>query len=98
MMFAIQHKFKEDVADIRVEARPKHIKYLTSAGDRLKMAGPMMVNDTGDEPSGSLIVIDADSQRAAELFAENDPYVLSEMVESTTVQRFIGAIGEWIGE
>ena len=97
-MFAIQHTFKNDIADIRVEARPKHIHYLKSAGDRLMMAGPMMVNDTSDEPSGSLIVIMADSQRAAELFAENDPYVLSEMVESTTVQRFVGAIGEWITE
>lgn len=96
MMFAIQHTFKENVADIRVEARPKHIGYLKSAGERLLMAGPMMVSDTSDDPSGSLIVIKADSLRAAELFAENDPYVLSEMVESTTVQRFVGAIGEWI--
>jgi len=96
MIFAIIHRFTENCADARAKARDEHIAHVKGAGDRLKVAGPLPVSDTDDGPWGSLIVIQADSFTAAQLFAKNDPYVKCGIVENTSIQPWTPAIGTWL--
>lgn len=96
MIFAIIHRFKENCAEDRAEARDNHIAHVTGAGDRLKIAGPLPASETDDAPWGSLIVIEADSLTAAQLFAKNDPYVKIGIVENTSIQPWTPLLGSWM--
>ncbi|GER02379.1 hypothetical protein JCM17846_00610 [Iodidimonas nitroreducens] len=71
MLFVILATDKDNGSAIRATTRAAHLSYLEGAGERLKLAGPL--RDDADKPIGSMIVIDAASQTAARLFAENDP-------------------------
>ena len=43
----------------RLKARPNHLAYLESLGEKVRVAGGLLSED-GEEPRGSLIVIDHD--------------------------------------
>jgi uncharacterized protein len=96
MIFAIIHRFKANCAEDRAKARNDHIIHVKGAGDKLKVAGPLLISDTDDGPWGSLIVIQANSFTTAQLFAKNDPYVKSGIVENTSIQPWTPAIGTWV--
>jgi len=71
MLFAIMAFDKDEGGAIRATTRQAHLDYLASAGDRLKLAGPLRGED--DKPVGSLIVLDAAGIAAVRIFAHNDP-------------------------
>lgn len=64
-----------DTASLRQEHRPEHLAGLNAlvAAGRLRQAGPLL--DTEGNPSGSLVVFEADSLAAAQAFAAADPYI-----------------------
>lgn len=102
MLFVIEYRFGANAADKRDGARGPHLDYLKDAGRRLKLAGPLSLeNDDGEEePSletvGSLLVLDADSLTAAQLFTQNDPYCKTGMVETVEIKMFRGVLGDWV--
>ncbi len=78
----------------RMAARPKHLEHLASLGARLKVAGPILDQATGD-PCGSLIIFEADDLAAAEAFVQADPYAAAGLFDQVTVSPWRAAVGAW---
>ncbi|MBL4711429.1 MAG: YciI family protein [Gammaproteobacteria bacterium] len=94
MLYAI---IAQDVANSlqdRLTARPKHLERLTALQDqgRLIIAGPHPVIDCEDPGeagfSGSLIVAEFESLKAAKDWADADPYVAADVYANVTIKPF----------
>lgn len=84
MNFVIVNRDKPDGGDIRADTRPVHLNYLRAAGDALILAGPLL-DDAGDAPCGSLLIIEAADLAEAERFAAGDPYAQAGLFATSTV-------------
>jgi uncharacterized protein YciI len=84
MLFVIIGHDGPDGAALRPKVRPAHLENLrplVSAG-KVKIAGPFT------DGSGSLIVVDMESEAEARAFADSDPYVTSGVFERIEVKPF----------
>ena len=97
MLFVLHCKDGPDGTKLRHEHRPAHLKYLDDAGDRVKLAGPLLSGGEDGKPIGRLIVVDAASEAAVKLFAETDPYAKAGVFESVTIHPFRPSKGVWPG-
>ncbi|KAN0139641.1 hypothetical protein V8E53_002303 [Lactarius tabidus] len=84
-----------EVLDHRAKSRPDHLKNIERLAKEgsLKLGGPMFDTESGN-PSGSLIVVEAESLDAVHEIIHNDPYWTGnywnkEKVEIKTVQLTI---------
>ena len=98
MLFVITAIDKPGSLETRMANRAAHLKYLADAGDRIKLAGPMLSEGDDPKPIGSLIIIDAASEGAVRLFAQNDPYASAEVFESVTIRPYKAVTGSWAQE
>lgn len=94
MLYAIISQDIPDSLEKRLTARPAHIerlKTLLNQG-RLVLAGPHPAIDSEDPGeagfSGSLIVAEFDDLKAAQSWADDDPYVQAGVYEKVTVKPF----------
>ncbi|RMF73949.1 MAG: hypothetical protein D6740_03030 [Alphaproteobacteria bacterium] len=74
--------------------RDRHLAYLRECGARLKFAGPIRGEDDG--PAGSVFLIEAASETAARLFAENDPYARAGIFRSCEILPVKPVMGAWL--
>jgi uncharacterized protein len=84
MLFVIIGHDGPDGAALRPKVRPAHLKNLqplVRAGN-VKIAGPFT------DGSGSLIIVDMESEAAAIAFANSDPYMTSGVFASVEVRPF----------
>ncbi|HHY49646.1 MAG TPA: YciI family protein [Alphaproteobacteria bacterium] len=86
MLFAIIAEDQPNAVERRQAVRPTHLAHLESLGDRLVLAGPFL--DTQDRPTGSLVVIDAESREEAETIAARDPFVTEGVFARYEVRRW----------
>lgn len=93
MLFVIIALDKPGGHAIRATTRAAHLDYIAGAGDRLKVGGPM--RDDEDKPVGSLLIIDAASETAARLFAQNDPYAQAGLFGQVEIRPFVAVTGRW---
>ena len=98
MIFAISCFDGPDGKALRAEHRPAHLAYLKGAGARVLLAGPLQSTDEDGQPLGSLIIIDAASQAAVKLFAENDPYAQAGVFSNVEIRPYKPVLGSWMGE
>ncbi|MBM4207242.1 MAG: YciI family protein [Gammaproteobacteria bacterium] len=94
MLYAI---ISEDVAnslELRLAARPAHLKRLETLQNegRLILAGPHPAIDS-DNPgaagfTGSLVVAEFDSLQDAQLWADADPYMAANVYANVIVKPF----------
>jgi len=98
MLFVITTRDKEGGLPIRLATRDAHLGYLADAGDRIKLAGPMMSPGDDPKPTGSMILIDAASEAAVQLFVNNDPYMTAGLTEQADIRHWNAAAGDWIPE
>ena len=86
----------EEGLALRKANREKHLGWLDSLGDTLKAAGPF-IDDEG-KPAGSLIIIEADSRKAAEALAAQDPYRQAGVFESVEIRpwKWLLKKPEWV--
>lgn len=96
MLYVILAKDKANSVDLRMSTRAAHLDYLADAGDRLKVAGPLLTPGDDPKPIGSMIVIDAASEAAVRLFADNDPYAHAGLFESVEIRPWKAAVGDWV--
>ncbi|NVJ98865.1 MAG: YciI family protein [Alphaproteobacteria bacterium] len=96
MLFMILAHDKADSLDVRMANRPAHLSYLEGAGDRIKLAGPILSPGEDPKPVGSMIVIDAASEGAVQLFADNDPYASAGLFEKVEIKPWKAAVGAWV--
>ncbi|UTW55298.1 YciI family protein [Kordiimonas sp. SCSIO 12610] len=98
MLFMVLCYDKPNSVNLRMETRPAHLSYLQDAGERVKIAGPLMSAGETPEPIGSLIVIDGASEMAVKLFAENDPYNTAGLFERVEIMEWKAGLGAWLPE
>ncbi|CAI2932397.1 YciI-like protein [Aminobacter niigataensis] len=86
MLFALICKDKPDHLQVRLDTRPEHVAFLNdlNAKDALKFAGPFL--DGEGKPDGSLVVIEAADNAAAQAIAAADPYAKAGLFESVQVR------------
>ncbi len=84
MLFAIIGHDGPDGAQLRPKVREAHLKNLRPLVERGKvvLAGPFT------DGSGSLIVLDMESEAEALAYAHNDPYVTEGVFERVEVKPF----------
>lgn len=81
-----------DSVALRMDTRPDHLAFLESLGPRLKLGGALM-NETGDAPEGSLVVLDVASLGEAETIMAEDPYAKAGLFASVTFKPWNWFIG-----
>ena len=86
MLFIVSGRDKADGLAGRLAFRPEHRAYYAGLGDDLVLAGPYLDAEGG--PIGSMIVMRAEGQEAAEAFARADPYWTQGVFAELTVSRW----------
>lgn len=86
MLFAVICNDKPGCLQLRMDTRPEHLAFLESLNGKgtLALAGPFL--DSEGKPNGSLIVIEAPDQTAAELIAAGDPYAKAGLFASVEIR------------
>jgi uncharacterized protein YciI len=86
MMFVIEGTDAACNAESRAAHTDAHVAHLLALGDRFVIGGPFL--DADGRSIGSLVVIDVETEDAAEAFAAADPFVLNGVYETVTVRRW----------
>ncbi|HKY21363.1 MAG TPA: YciI family protein [Vicinamibacterales bacterium] len=83
-----------NTADVRNQTRAKHLEYLHRAHKdvRVKLAGPLLARDR-ESMTGSLLVVEADSEEAVERFAAGDPYRKVGLFAELTIRHWRWTVG-----
>lgn len=84
MLYALICTDKPGALQLRLDNRPAHLAFLEALGSAMKAAGPF-VDDDG-KPSGSLVIIEAESREAAQAIAVRDPYALAGLFASVEIK------------
>jgi len=84
MLYAMIAKDKPDALDQRLAARPAHLQHLDSLGQTLRLAGALL--DDAGNPSGSLVVIEAETLDAARALINADPFVKEGIFASVEIR------------
>lgn len=97
MLFAIVCEDKPAALALRLATRPPHLEYLDSQVEALVQAGPLL--DGEGKPCGSLLIVEAADQAAAEAFAAADPYAKAGLFAKVTIRPFrqVYAGGKQVG-
>ena len=90
MLFLIYAHDKPGALDLRLSVRPEHLAYVAESG-ACKIAGPML--DESGNPCGSMLVIEAETQAAANNWAANDPYAKAGLFADTEVSPWKWVVG-----
>jgi uncharacterized protein YciI len=77
--------------ELRQKVRDEHLAYCRAAGSLVRLAGATL--DENGQPEGSLLIIECESQVAAEAFAQSDPYAKAGLFSSVSVKPWRLAIG-----
>lgn len=93
MLFIIRAEDQKGALDRRLALRPRHVEYLQSRMDQIKVAGAIL--DEAGNPCGSMLVVDVADQAAAEEFARSDPFSIEGVFASFTVAAYRPAFGSW---
>jgi len=94
MLYAIICNDCDNSLELRLAARPEHIKRLEDlhSEGRLILAGPHPAIDNIDPGpngfTGSLIVAEFENLQAAQQWADEDPYLITGAYESVLVKPF----------
>ncbi|MEO1136664.1 MAG: YciI family protein [Pseudomonadota bacterium] len=85
--FILLCRDKPGAAGLRQETRPDHLAYIKSAGEKVRLAGPMLDKEGGPDsaPTGSMLIIEAADQAEADAFAKADPYARAGLFEEVRV-------------
>jgi uncharacterized protein len=86
MLFIVSGRDQPNGIEARLEHRAAHRAYYNTLGDDLVLAGPYL--DPAGEPIGSMIIMRAESQEAAEAFAHADPYWVKQVFATLSVSRW----------
>lgn len=88
MLFAFVCQDKPGALQVRLDTRPEHVAYLNALNTdgTLAFAGPFLGED--GKPTGSLVVVKAETIEAAREIAANDPYAKAGLFASVEVKAW----------
>jgi uncharacterized protein YciI len=84
MLFVIIGHDGPNGAALRPTVRPRHLAYVRPVAE----SGKMLIGGPFTDGSGSLIIVDMESEAAALEFASNDPYARDGVFERVEVKPF----------
>ena len=87
MQFVLECIDKPNYLELRLANRPAHLEYLNGHMAQLVLAGPLL-DEAGEKPVGSLLIIETADRNAAEAFAAADPYAKAGLFQSVTIRPF----------
>lgn len=79
----------------RASKRAEHFARVERIMDRLAIAGPL--RDADGRFTGSLVIVEADSEADARSVLEADPYYAAGVWDRFEIRSFLPAAGGWIG-
>lgn len=88
MHFAFLCKDKPGALQVRLDTRPEHLAYLNAlnADGKLGFAGPFLGDD--GKPTGSLVVVKAETIEEARRIAADDPYARAGLFAEVEVKAW----------
>ncbi|MDR6755562.1 uncharacterized protein YciI [Mycoplana sp. BE70] len=88
MHFAFLCTDKLGALQVRLDTRPEHLAYLNKLNEegKLAFAGPFLGDD--GKPTGSLVVVKAETIEAARALAEADPYAKAGLFANVEVKAW----------
>ena len=88
MLFAFICADKPGALQVRMDTRPDHLAHLNAldASGKLAFAGPFL-GEVG-KPTGSLVVVKAETIEEARQIAESDPYAKAGLFASVEVKAW----------
>ena len=93
MLFVVQCLDKPDGAELRAKTRPAHLDYLKTIADKVRIAGPLL-DEGGEKPIGSLLILEAQDRAAAEALAAGDPYAKAGLFRKVAIAPWKWVIGK----
>jgi hypothetical protein len=89
--FLLFYEFTQDYIQRRAPYRGNHLRLAWEAQERgeLVLAGAL-----ADPPDRAVLLFQGEDDRAAQAFAENDPYVKSGLVSQWSVRPWTTVVGE----
>ena len=96
MRFVIHAFDKKNALPIREANRDEHVNYVKNQDVDLLLAGPLM-NESFDEPIGTLLIIEAANREIAEQFMKNDPYYSAELFETVSITKINITVNNFAG-
>jgi len=97
MLFVAICVDKDNHLELRQATRDSHLAYMSTLGDRLKVAGRMM-SGPDDTPSGSVLIIEADDIETVSDILDKDPYTQAGLFKHSAIEPFAPARGAWLPE
>ncbi|HXV29178.1 MAG TPA: YciI-like protein [Sinorhizobium sp.] len=88
MLFALLCTDKPGALQLRLDTRPDHLAYLNELNARgvLKIAGPFLGED--GKPTGSLVIVKAQTIEEAKAIAEADPYAKAGLFQNLEIKAY----------
>ena len=80
---------------IRYIARKSHFAHITKHIEDILIAGPL--KDEAGEFTGSMLVVKAKDEAAAEALFKADPYFAAGVWSRWEIKDFLPAAGQWVG-
>jgi uncharacterized protein YciI len=94
MLFVVTAFDRPGALELRTQKRPAHIDYLKGRLAQIRVGGAMLNAD--EEPIGSMLIIEAADQAAAEAFAADDPFSREGVFERVEIRPWRAALGSGV--
>lgn len=89
MLFAMYCLDKPFSSALRAVTRDDHLAYVAAAGEKIRVAGPLLSED-GQKMIGSLLIVDFESLDELRSWASQDPYVKVGLFEHAEIHPWKG--------
>ncbi len=95
MLFVVSAFDRPGAGELRAKSRAAHLEYLKGKSEQIRAGGAFL--DPGGQPVGSMLIIEADDQSAADAFVAGDPFQREGVFERVEVRPWRPALGSWVG-
>ena len=92
MLFAAICMDKPGHIELRLANRPAHLAFLEQHGANVRLGGAFL-DDAGEKPIGSLLILDCADRAAAQALLDNDPYAKAGLFASVELRPWRRAVG-----
>jgi uncharacterized protein len=94
MLFVVTAFDRPGALSLRTQHRPAHLDYLKGRAGQIRAGGALL--DPEEKPIGSMLIIEAADQAAAEALVAGDPFRRQGVFERVEVRPWRAVIGTWV--
>jgi len=82
---------KPNHVELRLATRAAHLSFLAAHAAQVKLGGPFL--DAAEKPIGSLLIVEAADEAAAQALLAEDPYAEAGLFASVEIKPFKRVVG-----